>query len=242
MKAHLWNRTLTSALAAAVFLVLAFGAASGDSAQATKPPVVSLKKFIGETIWQLDITWSANDTYEDADWSSKVEMTATARYFLAQKDKKDAWGRWNANSLQSGNTNITFSGYEVNKHDHSRTDYKSTAGPVLPGAGATFEVGGDTPGYRLNCGVAFPIKITFPRMGTMDHVVSLLTYDIYNGTPSGFCQGPLPSTGTTINSSLVVPMPIPPIGNHRQVRVGVQFVLKPFPLAPLEPLVPRKKK
>lgn len=238
MKVHLWNRKLSFASATAVFLVLVLGVPSGDSAQATKPPVVSLKKFIGETIWQLDITWSANDTYEDADWSSKVEMTATARYVFKQKDKKDAWGRWTANSSQS--ENITFNGYEVNKHDHSKTDYKSTGGPVLPGAGATFEVGGDTPGYRLNCGVAFPIKITFPRMGTMDHVVSLLTYDIYNGTPSGFCQGPLPSTGENIHGSLVVPMPIPPVGNHRPVRVGVQFVLQP--LAPLAPLTPLKKK
>jgi hypothetical protein len=238
MKVHLWNRTLTSASAAAVFLVLAFGAPSGDSAQATKPPVVSLKKFISETTWQLDITWSANDTYEDADWSSKLEMTATARYVLKQKDKKDAWGRWDANSLQS--ENITFTGFQVNKHDHSRTDYKSTSEPVLPGAGATFEVGGETPGYRLNCGVAFPIKITYPRLGTMDFALSLLTADIYNGTPSGFCQGPLPSAGQTIHGSLVVPMPIPPIDAHRKVRVGVQFVLQP--LAPLEPLVPRKKK
>jgi len=239
MKVQLWNRTLISASAAAVFLVLALGAPSGDSAQAPKPPVISLKKFINVSPWQLDITWSANDTYEDADRSSKVEMTATARYILKQKDKKDIWGAWVADSLQSGN--ITFSGYEINKHDQSRTDYKSTGGPVLPGAGATFEVGGDTPGYRLNCGVAFPIKITFPRMGTMDHVLSLVTYDISNGTASGLCQGPLPSTGENIHGSLVVPMPIPPVGNHRMVRVGIQFVLQP-PLAPLEPLTPVKNK
>jgi hypothetical protein len=238
MRVHLWNRKLSFASATVVFLVLVLGVPSGDSAQATKPPVISLKKFISESTWHLDITWSANDTYEDADWSSKVEMTATAQYVLTQKDKRDDWGRWEAKSSKS--EGITFNGYEVNKHDHSRTDYKTTSGPVLPGAGATFEVGGDTPGYRLNCGVAFPIKITFPRQGTMDHVVSLLTYDIYNGTPSGFCQGPLPNTGETIRGSLVVPMPIPPISNHRQVRVGVQFVLQP--LAPLKPLVPRKKK
>lgn len=238
MRVRRRNRKLSSASAAAVFLVLALGAPPGDSAQASKPPVISLKAFISESTWQLDITWSANDAYEDADWSSKLEMTATARYVLKQSDKKDAWGSWHAESLQSGN--ISFNGFEVNKHDHSRNDYKSTDGSILPGAGVTFEVGGNTPGYRLNCGVAFPLKVTLPLMGTMDSLVSLLTYDVYNGTPSGFCTGPLPSAGQTIHGSLVVPMPIPPIGVHRKVRVGIQFVLQP--LAPLEPLVPRKKK
>jgi len=239
MKVSFLNRTRSSASAAAVFLVLVLGALSGESTQRSKPsstpPVVSLKWFISQATWNLDITWTANDTYEDADWSSKVEMTATARYRFKQKEKRDDWGRWEANKSES--EGITFEGYEINKHNHSRTDYKSTGGPLLPGAGATFEVGGDTPGYRLNCGVAFPIKITFPGQGTMDYGVSLLSYDVYNGTPSGFCQGPLPSTGDNIHGSLVLPMPIPPIGNHRPVRVGITFVLEPLPtLAPLKPV------
>lgn len=232
-----WNRPLTAASVVVVLLAPVFAAPSGTSAQAQKVPVISLKVFVAVPEWQLDITWSAKDAYEDADWSARLEMTATARYILKQSDKKDAWGCWHTERVQSDN--MAFSGFLVNKNDGSRTDYKSTAGPIM-GDAAVFQVGVNTPGYQLDAGAAFPVKVTNPLIGSMDSLVSLLTTDIYR-TPPVFCTGPLPSAGTTIHGSLVLPMEVPPFGSSLpKTRVGIQFVLQPF--EPLAPLVPPKRK
>ena len=228
---------LVGASAAILFLALVFTGPSGTAAQAPKIPVISLKKFMDVPEWQLDITWSAKDSYEDADWSAKAEMTATARFILKQGDKKDTWGRWHAESPQSGN--MAFTSFIINKHDHTRTDYKSSTGPIV-GAAAVLQVRGQIPDYQLDCLAAFPAKATLPLQGTMDTRVALGTTDIYGGRPVS-CTGPLPDAGNTIHGSLQIPLPVPPfVPPLPYTRVGIQFVLQP--IEPLAPLVPDKKK
>jgi hypothetical protein len=92
MRIFKWNRLLTSTSALVVLLASIFATPPGTVAQPSKVPVISLKRFIAEPKWTLDITWSAKDAYEDADRRGKVEMTATARYILNQRDKKDDGG------------------------------------------------------------------------------------------------------------------------------------------------------
>jgi hypothetical protein len=228
-------------LVALVLLAVVREPDSGVSAQTDKVPVVSLKAFLSEPEWQLDITWTAKDKFENADFSANLEMTATARLILKQSDKQNdasgVWGRWHVEKSQSDN--LSLSGVLVNKHNHSRTEYRSTGRPALD-AGATFDVGGQTPGYQLTCGAAFPVKLTTPLIGTIDSLVTLLTTDIEGPVPV-FATGPLPPRGTTIHGSLVIPMTVPPFGPDPVplTRVGVQFVLQPT--VTLAPLVPIKK-
>jgi hypothetical protein len=112
--------------------------------------------------------------------------------------------------------------------------------PILV-SGASFQVGEQTPGYRLTCGAAFPIKITYPLIGSMDSGVSLQTTDI-SGSPPVFCTGPLPAAGVSIQGSLVIPMVVLPFGVDPLPKtcVGIQFVLQP--VVQLAPLVPVGKR
>jgi hypothetical protein len=238
MRVLAWNRPLTSASAVVVLLASVFATPFAASAQPSKIPVISLKRFIAEPQWALDITWSAHDAYEDADRSAKLEMTATVRYILNQRDKKDAWGRWDIESVKSHN--LVFSGSLVYKKKGQRTEWRSTAGPVT-NLGAAFEVGGFTPGYRLTLVTAFPIKATGTGMGTMDGILALGTW-VPDSNPPVSADGPLPSTGTTIHGSLVLPWDVPPFGLSPlpKTRVGIQFVLQPIEAIP--PLVPLRKK
>lgn len=233
-----WNRLLTSTSAVVVLLASVFATPPAASAQTSKIPVISLKRFIAAPEWALDITWSAHDAYEDADRSGKVEMTATVRYILNQRDKKDAWGRWDVESVKS--YNLVFNGSLVFKNKGQRNEWRSTAGPMT-NLGAAFEVGGDTPGYRLTLVTAFPTKATGTGMGTTDGILTLGTW-VPGSNPPISAAGPLPSTGTTIHGSLVLPWDVPPFGLSPlpKTRVGIQFVLQPIEAIP--PLVPLKKK
>jgi hypothetical protein len=198
-------------------------------------PVVALKPFISTPMWQLDITWHAEDAYEDQDMSAALDMTATARFILKQADRRDDWGRWHVEKADSHNMALT--GHLINKNDKSRTQYTYAPGPVLA-AGVNFEVGGRTPGYQLVCSVGFPIKINNPLIGAMDSMATLQTTDIHEGTPI-FCSGPLPTSGEIISGSLVIPSAVGPfVGSTPPfTRVGIQFVLKPYnDLAPLTPI------
>lgn len=220
---------------AAVLLVLVLVAAIGTSLTSAAVPVIPLKPFISTAMWQLDITWHAKDAWEDQDMSAKVDMTATARFVLMQSDKRDDWGRWHVEKLDS--SNLSLSGLLVNKNDKSRTEFKPAPGSPADG-GVTFEVGRGTPGYKLICGVAYPIKIINPLMGSMDSIATLLTTDIHAGPPV-FCTGPLPASGDTISGSLVFPAPVGPFvgSTPPNTRLGIQFVLKPYDkLAPLTPM------
>lgn len=233
-----WNRLLTSTSAVVVLLASVFATLPAASSQTSKIPVISLKRFIEVPKWALDITWSAKDAYEDADTSGKVEMTATVRYILNQRDKKDAWGRWDVESVKS--YNLVYNGSLIFKKTGQRCEWKSTAGPVT-NLGAAFEVGGSTPGYRLTLVTAFPTKSTCTGMGTMDGILALVTW-VPGSNPPVSAEGPLPSTGTTIHGSLVLPCDVPPFGLSPlpKTRVGIQFVLQPIEVIP--PLVPLRKK
>ena len=234
---------LTVAVAAVALLSLAAAPPRSALVQGSTVPVISLKNFTSVSEWQLDITWTAKDAFEDADRSATLDMTATARLFLVQSDKTDAWGRWHVEKVQSWN--LSIASLLVNKNDHSRTEYKSNPAGLIDGA-AIFEVGGRTPGYQLISGIAFPVMISNPMIGPMDSIITLLTSDISGSTPV-FLTGPLPAPGprpsavATIQGSVVFPMCVPPFCSDPipTTRVGVQFVLKEVPLAPL---VPARKK
>ena len=241
MRIFEWNRLLTSTSALVVLLASIFVTPSGTVAQPSKVPVISLKRFIAEPKWALDITWSAKDVYEDADTSGKVEMTATARYVLTQRDKKDAWGRWDVESVKS--YNLVYNGSLVFKNKGQRSEWRNTSRPMT-NLGAAFEVGGDTPGYRLALATAFPTKATGTGIGTMDGILTLGT-SVPGSNPPSSAAGPLPGTGTTIHGSLVLPWIVPPFGLSPlpKTRVGIQFVLQPIEaVPPLAPLVPQRKK
>ncbi|HQT95921.1 MAG TPA: hypothetical protein PK435_14920 [Thermoanaerobaculaceae bacterium] len=222
-------------LAAVALCALIFIPPSGTSAPVPKVPVVSLKTFVSVPTWRLDITWHAKDAFENADCSAKLDMTATARFILEQSDKEDAWGHWHVEKARSGT--IAMTSFLVNKHDHSRTEWRPT-GAILD-AGATFDVGGLTPGYQLVCATVFGAKIINPLFSG-DGLVTLLNADISGDRPV-FCTGPLPASGTTIHGSLVIPMAVPLFGAAPlpNTRVGIEFVLQPDDT--LAPLVPTKK-
>lgn len=235
------NRLLAGVSAALVLLALVFTAPSGTSAQAAKVPVQSLKAFIGEPAWQLDITWSAKDAYGDADWSAKLEATATARYILKQLDRKDAWGHWQALSVQS--SNIKFISFLKNNRTGARTDYQSASGPVVAPM-ADLQIGENTPGYLLVCQVAYPLKAKDTTMGAFDTLAPFVTTEEGKPAVTGVATtGPLPSAGTTIHGSAIVPLGVVPFGSSAapKTRVGIQYVLKPY-VDPLAPLVPPRKK
>jgi len=227
MRIHRWNRPLSAASAILVLLALLLTAHSNTSAQASVPPVTSLKKFIDVPQWRLDVTWSGKDAYSDADKTAKLELTATARFILTQLDKKDAWGRWQALSVRSANCG--FSSSVADTRHTWWTDYKSTGGPIV-NAAAVLQVGGNTPGYQLNCQVVFPVQATGSPMGPFSTLIVLPTQEVGNPSPSGMCSG-----------SLTIPIDLAPfVAPLPRTRVGIQVVLQP--LAPLAPLVPLKKK
>lgn len=235
MQSHASRRGLIGFLVATAAIALVLQAPSESLAQGSKPPVISLKSFIQEGIWQLDITWHAKDAYEDQDRSAKLDMTATARFILQQSDRRDDWGRWHVEKPQS--SNLVYSGLLVNKNDKSRTEYSAAAGN--PDAGVIFEVGGRTPGYQLVCSAAYPARIKNPLLGTMDTLVTVLSTDI-NREPPVFCAGPLPAAGQTIHGSLVFAADVPPFSSPLpRTRLGIQYVLQP--VTSLAPLVPPKK-
>lgn len=214
--------------------------ASSPPQASPNPPVISLKYFMSVPTWTLDITWSAKESYEDKDCSAQLEMTATTRCLLKQRDKRDDWGRWGVESLKSWN--MTLTGFQVWKGKHDRLDYKSTGGQYLAAA-AVFQVGGSTPGYELDCIVSLPIRMVGSEGVNMDSGVALGVHDILNPSPAGLCTGPLPAMGDgTIHGSRVVPLPIGPFQGNvlPYAKVGIQYVLQP--LAPLAPLKPLKKK
>ena len=236
MRIHRWTR-LWPAASATVFLLAVFlWEPSGASAQAPVP-VISLKKFIDVAQWQLDITWSGKDVYSDADQNAKLDFMATARFILTRLDKQDAWGRWQALNVQS--TKFAFNSFLVHGEEW-RLDYKSTNGPVMS-ATAVLQVGGSTPGYELDCLVAFPLQVT-GLPGTSLSGLALTTIDPGNPGPSGTCGGPLPADGDSIHGSITIPLDIVPFGGLPlpKTRVGIQFVLQPF--QPLTPVTPPKKK
>jgi hypothetical protein len=219
----------------AVGLVLALSATLyivGSSGTAAAVPAATLRPFLANAFWQLDITWHARDTYQDEDMNATLDMTATARFILKQSDKRADWGRWHVERADSHN--LAMTGVLVSRNDGSRTEYRSNPAPPLD-AGVTFEVGGATPGYRLTCSVGYPLKMTNPMLGTVDSMLNLQTTDIHGGPPV-FCTGPLPASGSTIQGSLVFLAAVPPFVGSKPpfTRVGVQYVLKPFnDLAPL---------
>jgi hypothetical protein len=236
MRHRAFHRPLIATLSSALLLGLVLLAPSGSMAQGSKPPVISLKSFIQEGLWQLDITWSAKDSYDDEDWSAKLDLTATARFLLHQSDKRDDWGHWHAESVQSGN--MAYSGFIIRKPKNTRTDYRSDAGRGIDG-GVLFDVGGRTPGYQLTVDMAYPAKVTMPISGPMDTLVNLQTTDIFKSPPV-FCTGPLPASGQTIHGSLVLNWEVPPFNSPLpKTRVGIQYVLQP--VTNLAPLVPPKK-
>jgi len=225
-------------LTAVALLVLALAPPPGASAQGSKVPVVSLKNFTSVAEWQLDITWHAKDEFENKDCRATVDMTATARLILKQSVKRDSWGRWHVEKVQSAN--LTLRGIYFNKLSKEQTEWKPAPERAADG-GATFEVGVLTPGYQLTCVIAYPATST-TRLRTFDSLVSLMTADISGGLPV-FLTGPLPGSGTTIHGSRVFSAIVAPFagsGDLPMTRVGVQFVLQE--LAPLTPLVPTKKK
>ncbi len=225
-------------LAALSLLSLAVAPPLPSPGQGSRVPVISLANFTSVSEWQLDITWTAKDAFENADFSATLDMAATARLYLKQADKRDDWGRWHVEKVHSAN--LSIAGLLVNKHDHSRTEYKNDAGRPVDGS-AVFEVGGRTPGYQVNGGFAYPVKLSNPMIGTIESLVTLLTTDI-SRTPPVFLTGPLPASGNRISGSAVIPMVVPPFGAEPvpQTRVGIQYVVQEVPLAPLVP--PKKKK
>jgi|GEM_PF-6381077 len=235
MKSCRWNHLL-SIPCTVLMLVVLLAAPQQGSAQATKIPVVSLKNFIDTQEWQLDVTWHSQDAFEDEEHVAKLDMTATARFILKQSDKKDAWGRWHTESVQS--CNLAFTGSDTMKSSDYRIDYTRGSEPGGCKGGAYFEVGGTTPGYLVHCGVELPLKMTLPGTSAPS-LVSLMTEDTSKPGKSQFCTGPLPNAGLTIRGSLVAPMLVPPISSYRPVPVGIQYVLQPN--EPLAPLRPQKK-
>lgn len=232
---------LAMVLAAGVLSAAVLSPSSRVSAQADNPSAATLKKFISVAEWQLDVTWTAKDSFENKDVTANLEMTATARFILAQADKTEGvWARWRV--AKSVSDNLSIDGVLVDRHDDSRTEFKS-AGTRAFDAGVMFSVGGRTPGYDLNCTTAFPIKLINSRIGTRESLVTLLTTDIRGPAPVAV-TGPLPTSGKTIiHGSLVIPMAVPPFAAQPipSTRVGVEFVLQPY-VDSLAPLVPTRKK
>lgn len=213
--------------------------------------VISLKSFIECKYWQLDITWSARDSFEDKDYRGEVETTGTARYILKQLDRQDAWGHWQA--LKEVSANLSYRGFLLNKHNGKRTDYKQKGGPLVV-AVADFQVGGMTPGYMLTCQATYPAEMRDADAGIMDCPITMAACEMETPPPQGVLNGPLPESGTTIHGSRVFLRPIPPFvgSTPGYTRVGVTFVLRPSPAGkplpeaspepqdPLAPLTPDK--
>lgn len=232
--AHRFTKILAVVYGAMVLLGLTVTAPSAW-AQTAKPPVISLKTFTSIPEWVLDITWNAKDAYEDKDISARVELTATARYYLKQLDRRDGWGRWEAHSEQS--SNIAYTSFIQYKSKNQRLKYEGTIGPLM-GTDAVFQVGGLTPGYQLDVSATFPVKVT-PAL-PMPGALGLFTAE--HGSPPSFCTGPLPASGTTIHGSRVILANVGPFGNSNapRTRLAIQYVLREH-VPDLAPLVPQKK-
>jgi hypothetical protein len=205
-----------------------------------KPPVISLKDFTTVKEWVLDITWHAKDSFEDSDFSAKLDITASARFYLKRLDHQDAWGRWETQKQQT--SSLVYKASMLDKRNGQSLAYQGLQTPPLM-AVANFQVGGETPGYQLACQVMFPAQVKGPPLGSMDSPLMLTTTDM--GPKPVFCSGPLPESGTTISGSAVIQAAVPPFGTSRapQTRVGIQYVLKPLiELAPLKPIKPQTHK
>ena len=214
-------------------LALILAPPPASPAQASKIPVISLKPFIGVSAWQLDVTWTARDSYNDATCNERLEMTVTARFILIRRDKADAYGRWDVEKAQSWN--CAFNGFDADSHGRWRNNFKGNLKGTVLAPGAFLIVGQETPGYWLHCSGMFPLRVSGAL--NLDTGVTLSLDDI-NQTHT--CEGPLPSSGLDIHDSYVISSPVPPIGSHRPVKVAVQFTLTP--VADLAPLTPAKKK
>lgn len=236
MNARRFKKVRANVVGAAVLLGLAV-APSSAWAQASKPPVISLKAFTSVPEWVLDITWNAKDAYEDADFSAGLELTATARYYLKQLDGEDGWGRWETQREQS--SNIAYTGFLLDKRNGQRLEYKGTGGLLMDTA-ANLQVGGNTPGYQIVVEAIVPVKVTQSASPASESAIHLSTTQL--GEAPSLCTGPLPSKGTTIHGSLVILANIPPFGTSRapRTRVGIQYVLREH-VPDLAPLVPPKK-
>ncbi len=193
-------------------------------AQFKKPPVISMKEFTSVKTWALDITWQAEDSFENGDFQTKLKLTATARFYLKRLDQQDAWGRWEGQKEHS--TNLGYTAHMLDKRNGQRLDYKGGLDAPLM-AVANFQVGGETPGYQLVCQLMFPAQVTGGGMGSMLSPLTLLTTEL--GQKPRFCAGPLPASGTTISGSSVNIADIPPFGASAipKTRVGIQYVLQP---------------
>jgi hypothetical protein len=241
MPARSSDRRFAGALTVTLLAALVLAGPRGRAPQAATVPVTSLKAFTSEAAWQLDITWSAKDSYADKDWSAGLETTATARYVLRQLDRKQAWGHWQVQSVESAN--LTYKSFLKNNHTGARTDYQASSGPAVA-AMADLQIGENTPGYLLVCQVAYPLKVKDTAMGAFDTLAPFVTTEEGKPGLSGVATtGPLPPYGTTIHGSAVVPLGMVPFGSSAapKTRVGIQWVLKPY-ADPLAPLVPGKKK
>jgi hypothetical protein len=203
-------------------------------AQSGKPPVISMKEFTSVKTWALDITWQAEDSFENGDFQAKLKLTATARFYLKRLDRKDAWGRWEGQKAHSAN--LSYTAHLLDKRNGQRLDYKGgLEAPLM--AVANFQVGGETPGYQMVCHLMFPAQVTGSGMGSMLSPLTLLTTEM--GQKPRFCAGPLPASGTTISGSSVNIADVPPFGTSAapKTRVGIQYVLQPvIELAPLKPV------
>lgn len=208
-------------------------------AASKKPAVISLKDFTSVKEWVLEITWHAKDTFQDSDFSAKLDMSASARFYLKRLDHQDAWGRWEVQKLQA--SNLVYKANLIDKRRGQGLDYQGLSTPPLMSV-ANFQVGGETPGYQLACQVMFPAQVKGPPLGSMDSPLMLTTTQM--GPKPVFCTGPLPESGTTISGSAVIQAAVTPFGTSRapQTRVGIQYVLKPYiELAPLTPLKKPKR-
>ncbi len=221
----------------ACLLVMALLAPSGPVTEAAGQSVVPLKPFIETSEWQVDVTWHAKESFEDADASATLDLTATARYILTQRDRKATYGRWEVHNVQS--SNLSYNSSMVWKQKPDRLEYAGQAGP-LKMAVAVFRVGGTGSGYDVVLQAGFPVKQT-PAIPFADTILFLATTQ--SDTASAGLSGPLPASGTTIHGSAVIPFPIGPFGASQapKARLGIQYVIQPW-VDPLAPLVPPKKK
>lgn len=212
-------------LAAAIWLLCAPG-------QTAPTKVINLKSFLEWDTWQLDITYSAKDTFSDRDHSASLEMTATATYILKRLDKQDAWGHWQTLECQSNN--LVYKAFWKSHHDPARTDYASKSGPMVAPL-AEFQIGGQTPGYMLVVNGGFPAEMRDSLAGVLECPLVLGTTIKDQPGLSGVVTGPLPERGTTIQGSRVIPYEVAPFltGQAGLTRMGIQYVVKPVPLSPL---------
>ncbi len=194
-----------------------------------------LRDFIQTPDWQVDITWNAEETFENADVSANLRLTATASFVVKRRDQKATVGRWEAQKATS--SNIAYKSAFVRKRAGERVDFEGTGGPLLL-AVAVFLV--EAPGrHRISCQAAYPVKTTVtPAQGFMPP--SLLTVATSQGTgatPGVGLDGPLPGTGKTVHGSGVIPFPLGPFGSPPvpAAKLGIQYVVRPWvdPLAPL---------